>query len=125
MTEVQSYKALEQAISEGETNIMLTSEIILTACAMAERCGFDQSDISKYIGLVQVAKQDKSVRYDPDYSIALLNEQGRPYRKYITITILANTLRVIQLLDCLHARVSMHRDDSGNLTGVADVTTSV
>ncbi len=125
MTEVQSFKALEQTISEGETNIMLTSEIILTACAMAEKCEFNNKNIGKYIGLVQAAKQNKYVRHDPDYTIGLLNEKGKPYKKYISITILANTLRIIQLFDSLHARISMHKDDYGNFTGVADVTTFV
>ena len=125
MTEIQSFKALEQAITEGETSIMLTQEKILTACAMAERCGFDKMNIGRYIGLVQAAQRDKYVRRDPDFSIGLLNDQGKPYKTFINLTILANTLRIIQLLDDLHARLSLNKDENGNFTGVAAITTFV
>lgn len=125
MTEIQSIKAFEQAITDGETSIMLTTERFLVACAMAERCGFDKTNIGRYIGLVQTAQWDKHVRRDPDFSIGLLNDQGKPYKAFINLTILANTLRIIQLLDDLHARLTMNKDENGNYTGVADITTFV
>lgn len=123
MKEIQSFKALEQAITDGEPTIMLTSDRVLTACIMAERCGFDKADIGKYVGLVQAAQKDKYIRRDPDYSIRLQNDQGKPYKTYASITILANAIRVIQILDNLHSRIILHKDDNENFTGVADITT--
>ena len=125
MTEIQSFKALEQAITDGETSIMLTSERILAACVIAERCGFDKTNIGKYVGLVQAAKQDRYIRHNPDYVIGMLNDQGKPYKKFIDLTILANTLRIIQLLDDLHARISLSEDENDNFTGVAEISAFV
>ena len=102
---------------------MITSERVLTACIMAERCGFDKTKISRFIGMVQAARNDRHIMRSPDYSIGLLDVQGKPYTTDISIKLLANTLHFIQLFDSLHVRLSMHRDDSGNFTGLADITT--
>lgn len=125
MTEILSNKALEKAILDGETTIKITSKRILTACIMAERCGFDKANIGQFINLVQAAQHDWYVRKTPDYVIGLLNDKGKPYRTHVNLTVLANTLRIIQLMDGLHARVHMHQDDNGNYTGEADITTFV
>lgn len=122
MTEIQNYKALEQAFKDGETLIMLTSERVLTACIMAERCGFDKTNISNYIGLIQSAKMNWGVRYDPDYSISMLNAEGKPYKKHISISILADAIRVILMMDKHHSRISLQKDENGNFTGIADLT---
>ena len=58
MTEILSNKALEKAILDGETTIKITSKRILTACIMAERCGFDKTSIGQFINLVQAAQHD-------------------------------------------------------------------
>ena len=125
MTKIPNNKALEKAILDGETNIKITSNRILTACVMAEKCGFDKANIGQFINLVQAAQQDWYVRKNPDYVIGLLNDKGKSYRTHINLTVLANTLRIIQLMDDLHARVHMHQDDYDNFTGEADITTYV
>jgi hypothetical protein len=125
MTEILSNKALEKAILDGETTIKITSKRILTACIMAERCGFDKTSIGQFINLVQAAQHDWYVRHNPDYVIGLLNDRGKSYRTHINLTILANTLRIIQMMDNLHARMHIHQDDNGNYTGEADITTFV
>ena len=123
ITEILSNKALEKVILDGETTINITSERILTACVMAERYGFDKANIGQFINLVLAAKHDWYVRKNPDYVIGLLNEKGKPYRTRINLTVLANTLRVIKMMDDLHARIHRHQDDNGNFTGEADITT--
>ena len=123
MEEIRYIKALEQAIANAQTTVIITSVPVLTACAIADKCEFDKVNIGKFIDMVNEAKKDWHVRNSPDFAINLLNNQGKPYKRYVNITILANTLRVIQLMNDLHARISLHKDEDGNLTGVADITT--
>ncbi len=122
MTEVLSYKPLEQAIENGEETVKVTSTKFLLACAVAEKCDFEPANIDMLISLVMDAKNGCFVKDNPHYTFPLLNSKGRTFRMPINLTILSVALRVMQILNDKEATVSLQKDENGNLTGVMNIS---
>jgi hypothetical protein len=122
MTEVLSYKPLEQAIDNGDDVVKVTSVKFLLACAIAEKCDFESANIDALIGLVMAEKNGYYVKDNPDFTFPLLNSKGRTFRKPINLTVLSVALRVMQILKDKDVKVSMVKDENGNLTGMMNIT---
>ena len=122
MTEVLSYKPLEQAIDNGEETVKVTSTKFLLACAVAEECDFAPTNSAMLISLLLDANIGCFVKDNPYYTLPLLNSKGRTFRMPINLTILSVALRVMQILNDKGATVSLQKDENGNLTGVMSIS---
>jgi len=125
MTDIQSYKPLSQAIIDGETRLRITSPSFLVASAVAERCEFDEANIQPFLDLVWAAKNGQRPRNNPDYTYTLVGNRGKHYWITLSLSILAMTIRIIQILHSLHATMTIEHDEAGALTGMATIDVSV
>ena len=122
MTEVNSYKPLEQAILDGDREVKITTPKFLIACAVAEKCLADPSYANRLIGLVM--DQRNGIRqYSQEMAYSQLCFKGRPYTLRVTLTTIADALHIIKILDGLYASIKVQKDDEGHLTGMMEIVT--
>ena len=122
MTEVHSYKPLEQAILEGEKEVKVTTPKFLIACAVAEKCIADPSFTNKLIGLVMDQRKGNR-QFHTETTFTLLGDKGKSYTQRVTLTSIADAINIIKILDGLYASIKLQKDDDGHLTGVMDIVT--
>ena len=123
MTEVHSYKPLEQAILNGEKEVKVTNPKFIIACAVAEKCLADPSYADKLIGIV-MDRRNGNHQYSPEMlSYTLLNDKGKPYVLRVTLTAIADALHIIKILDGLYASIKVQKNDEGHMTGMMEIVT--
>lgn len=122
MTEIHSFKPLEQAILEGEKELRVTTSKFLVACAVAEKCHADPDAVKRLIGMV-MEKRNGNRQYNPEMTYTLLSEKGRPYTTGISLTTIADALHIIKILNELYASIKVQKDEDGHLTGMIGIVT--
>ena len=122
MTEVHSFKPLEQAILEGEKELKITTPKFLLACAVAEKCQAEPEAIKRLIGLVM--DERNGVRHPSfETTYTLLSDKGRPYATHLTLSAISDALHITKILNALYASIKVQTDENGFLTGIVDIIT--
>ncbi|MBR6979488.1 MAG: hypothetical protein IKH88_06605 [Prevotella sp.] len=120
MTEIHSFKPLEQAILEGEKELKVTTPKFLIACAVAEKCQADPDAIKRLIGFVM--EERNGIRHsNPETTYTLLSDKGRPFMVRLTLSTIADALHIIKILNQLYASIKVQEDENGHLTGMIDI----
>ena len=120
MTEIHSFKPLEQAILEGEKELKVTTPKFLIACAVAEKCHADPEAVKRLIGLV-MENRNGYRQPNPEMAYTLLSDKGRPFMTRITLSTIADALHIIKILNQLYASIKVQKDEDGHLTGMVDI----
>ena len=120
MTEIHSFKPLEQAILEGEKELKVTTPKFLVACAVAEKCHADPEAVKRLIGLV-MENRNGYRQSNPEMTYTLLSDKGRPFMTRITLSTIADALHIIKILNQLYASIKVQKDEDGHLTGMVDI----
>jgi hypothetical protein len=122
MTEVHSFKPLEQAILEGEKELKITTPKFLLACVVAEKCQAEPEAIKRLIGLVM--DERNGVRHPSfETTYTLLSDKGRPYTTRLSLSAISDALHIIKILNALYASIKVQTDENGFLTGMVDIIT--
>ena len=120
MTEIHSFKPLEQAILEGEKELKVTTPKFLVACAVAEKCHVDPEAVKRLIGLV-MENRNGYRQPNPEMAYTLLSDKVRPFITRITLSTIADALHIIKILNQLYASIKVQKDEDGHLTGMVDI----
>ena len=122
MTEIHSFKPLEQAILEGEKELKVTTPKFLIACAVAEKCHAEPDAIKRLIGLA-MEERNGYRQSNSETTYTVLSDKGRPFMIRLTLSTIADALHIIKILNELYASIKVRQDEDGHLTGMVDIVT--
>ncbi len=121
ITEVKSNKPLLEAIQNGEQNIKVTDPKFLMACLVAEECDNDKSNVKKFLNIIFDSKNGVFTQEKPQIRVGVVNEKGKIQWMFITLSICATALGILDILTDTYTKINVEKDEKGILTGNVEI----
>ncbi len=121
MIMIKSPKPLIQAIKAGERNVRITTPRFLAACAIADQCDGDITNIKRFLECALARKNNIYLEDRPPCRIGIVTAKGKTYQVKVNLSICAASINVIELLNENHVGLKMEKDMQGFVTGNAEI----
>ena len=118
MIEINTKKPLQTAILNGENIIKIKDPNFLVACYIAERCENNKDNVKNFLNFAMNAK-NKYYSPKSTFKVGIAKGSGTVHRKTVNLTMCANAMGIIDILNNSHSSIKLGRDEEGNLTGLA------